>query len=202
MKLYLSSHKLGNKVDKLIELVGWRKIGFIPNALDYVDEPSYTESNINNMNDLINLWIKTELLDLKDYFWKQEELEKKIDTLGWVWVRWWNTYILRQAFALSGLDNIVQNIEREDFIYWWYSAGACLAWPTLQRLDIVDDLTLKPYGNHETIRDGLQLVDYCIAPHYQSNHHESIFIEKEVTRMIENKVLFKALKDGEVIITE
>lgn len=60
-----------------------------------------------------------------------------------------------------------------------------------------------PYeGNKENIWDGLGLFDYGILPHYDSNHHESEEIGKEVQRCIENRWLFKVMKDGEVIIIE
>jgi len=39
-------------------------------------------------------------------------------------------------------------------------------------------------------------------PHYDSDHPESELIEKEIQRCIDKKWLFKALKDGDVIIIE
>lgn len=200
MYFYLSSYKVGNQTDKLIEMVAGHTIGFIPNALDYVEGEWYQQSQKSNMKDLTDLWIKIEYLDLKDYFQKPDELQKKINTLWGIWIRWGNTYILRQAMRLSGLDGILQDMQRDDFLYGGYSAGPCVAGPTLQRLDIVDNPTFKPYGNYDTLREWLNLIPYCIAPHYKSDHHESELIEQEVQRMIDNKVLFKALKDWEVII--
>lgn len=35
MKFYLSSYKIGNETEELKELARGKKIGFIPNALDY-----------------------------------------------------------------------------------------------------------------------------------------------------------------------
>ncbi len=52
------------------------------------------------------------------------------------------------------------------------------------------------------IWDGLVLVPYSIAPHYRSDHPETELMEKAVDYFIENKMLFKALHDGEVIIEE
>ena len=46
------------------------------------------------------------------------------------------------------------------------------------------------------------LINYCIATHYKSDHYESELINKTVEYFIENKLLFKALRDGEVIIIE
>lgn len=46
------------------------------------------------------------------------------------------------------------------------------------------------------------MLDYVIAPHYKSDHKESKDMDKVVEYMIDNKILFKALRDGEVIIIE
>lgn len=183
-------------------MVAGRSIGFIPNALDHVEWEWYQQSQKNNMKDLTDLWIKVEYLNLKDYFQRPDELQKKINTLWWIWIRWGNVFVLRQAMKLSGLDTILQTMEREDFLYAGYSAWPCIAWLTLSCYDIVDDASLDPYECDNILRDGLWLIDYNIAPHYKSDHHESHLIEQEVQRMIDNKVLFKTLRDGEVIIVE
>jgi dipeptidase E len=49
---------------------------------------------------------------------------------------------------------------------------------------------------------GLNILDYVIAPHYKSDHRESEDMDKAVEYMIDNKILFEALRDGEVIIIE
>jgi len=45
-------------------------------------------------------------------------------------------------------------------------------------------------------------VDYALVPHYKSDHKESNDIDRTITYMIDNKIPFKALRDGEVIIIE
>lgn len=68
---------------------------------------------------------------------------------------------------------------------------------------MADDLEQKPYGEeHPTIWDGLHILEYAIAPHYKSDHPESQNIDKSIEYMIHHKILFIALKDGEVIIIE
>ena len=70
-------------------------------------------------------------------------------------------------------------------------------------LHLVDSPEHKTYGdNSELIWKGLDIINYMIVPHYRSSHFESEEMEKVVQYMIENKVLFIALKDGEVIIIE
>jgi dipeptidase E len=207
MKFYLSSFKLGNKTKELIRLMsGNKKIGYIPNACDYtnVDINRRNEVNKNDMAELSNLGLDVELLDLKDYFGKIAKLRKKLNSIGGVFVRGGNTFILRQAMKLSGFDVIFKElIEREDFLYAGYSAGICVLAPNFKALQIVDDPTDKPYKQiKETIWEGLGYLDYIILPHYKSNHPESADVDKEVEYCKKNKIPFKTLKDGEVIIIE
>jgi len=203
MKLYLSSYNIGAHSDTLQKLASGKKIGFIPNSLDYVESKVRDASNQKKMKDLFDLHIDVEMLDLQKYFGKKEALKKKIDTLGGVWVRGGNTFVLRQAMKLSGFDDIIKNITRHDFLYGGYSAGICILGPSLKALQIVDDPNIMPYdGCKEIIWDGLGILDYIILPHYNSDHHESADIDKEVEFCKQNNILFKTLRDGEVIIIE
>ena len=75
--------------------------------------------------------------------------------------------------------------------------------PTLRGIDLVDDPFAVPEGyDKDIVWEGLSLIDYCIAPHYRSDMEESAMIEKTVQYFIDNKMLFKALRDGEVIVVE
>jgi len=207
MKFYLSSFKLGNKSKELIRLMSDnKKIGYIPNACDYtnVDINRRNKVNTSDMAELSNLGLDVELLDLKIYFGKINKLRNKISSLGGVFVRGGNTFILRQAMKLSGFDIIFQGLlKRDDFVYSGYSAGICVLAPTFKTLQIVDDPTDKPYKElQETIWEGLGYLDYIIFPHYKSDHPESADIDKEVEFAKKNNIPFKTLRDGEVIITE
>ena len=208
MKFYLSSYKLGNKTNKLKQLIPKekRQIGYIPNALDFSNiDPERRKQHIEfDINSLRELGISVELLDLKVYFGKQIKLKKKIDRLGGVFVSGGNTFILRQAMKLSGFDKIFkQLIKRKDFLYAGYSAGICVLAPDLKALKIVDDPTDMPYKKlKKVLWDGLGFLDYIILPHYKSDHRESDDIDKEVKYCKKNKIPFKTLRDGEVIVIE
>ena len=52
------------------------------------------------------------------------------------------------------------------------------------------------------IWEGLGIIDYVIVPHYKSVHLESEIMEEVVEYLIENKIPYKTLRDGEVIIVE
>ena len=203
MKYYLSSHKIGGEAEKLREMIGDKKIAFIPNSLDYIEPEARSKSNKTNMQDLIDLGINVEMLDLKDYFGKQDNLKKEIKNFGGVWIRGGNTFVLRQAMRLSGFDELISRMDSDDFIYGGYSAGICVLAPSLKAIQQVDDPTIMPYEESDKIIwEGLGLLDYIILPHYKSDHHESAMIDKVVEYCKQNNIPFKTLRDGEVIILE
>jgi len=206
MKYYLSSFKIGNQVDKLKKLVpNNKKFAYISNALDFsTDLERRTESEKSDINDLENLDFIVEPVDLRKYFNEPEKLKNKIKEFGTIWVRGGNVFVLRQAMKLSGFDNLLKDLGKtDDILYGGYSAGICVLAPNLKGLELVDDATQKPYKDQsEVIWEGLNILNYAIAPHYKSNHPESEDINKVVNYYIKNKILFKALLDGEVIVIE
>lgn len=206
MKLYLSSYKLGNKTEELVKLIPSidKKIAYIPNALDYTKaDPSRLKKHITaDMADLENIGLKVELLDLKNYFGKEPDLHKKIKEIGAIWISGGNAFVLRQAMKLSGLDNILKEMKGDkEFLYGGYSAAGCVLSPTLKGYEIVDDATDTPYPNlKQIIWEGLNFIDYTFLPHFDSDHPESVDINKEVEYCQKNTLPFKTLRDGEVII--
>lgn len=204
MKFYLSSYKLGNEIDALKALIpSNKKTAFISNALDFSsDLERRKKSEQSDIDDLISAGLDVELVDLRDYFDHQDDLEKKLSEFGVIWVRGGNAFVLRAAMKRSGFDVILrQLIKKEGILYGGYSAGVCVLAPTLRGIELVDDPTVKPYGDDtETIFEGLNIIDYSIVPHYQSNHPESEKMETVVEYMKKNEIPFKTLKDGEVIV--
>jgi dipeptidase E len=208
MRLYLSSYKLGNELDRLKKLMpkNNNRLGYIPNALDFTGaDPQRKEQGIRTeMDELKSLGFKVELIDLKKYFGKSDMLKRKLEKLGGVFVRGGNTFVLRQAMKLSGFDNHIKELnKKDDFLYSGYSAGVCILAPSLKSLQIVDDPKDTPYkGLEKVIWDGLAILDYMILPHYESDHPESKDIDKEIQYCKKNKISYKPLRDGEVIIIE
>ena len=207
MKFYLSSYKLGNEIAELKKLIPVenKKTAYISNALDFSDDlERRKKSEQSDLEQLKELNLDIEIIDLRNYFNKQSELEEELARFCVIWVRGGNLFVLRQAMKLSGFDNILKNlIERSNILYGGYSAGVCILAPTLKGMDLVDDPTAKPYGDKsKVIWDGLGVLSYSVIPHYRSDHPESKNAERVVEYMIENKIPFKVLKDGEVIIIE
>jgi dipeptidase E len=203
MKYYLSSYELGNKVAKLKKMIKKGEIlGLVPNAIDHGKLKRRREGVQSDIKELTEIGINVEILDLKKYFGKEKALKKKLDNLADIWVRGGNTFVLRQAMKLSGLDKLLKNMKRKDFLYGGYSAGGCVLSPNLKYLQIVDDPTITPYKVKKVIWAGLGLIDYAFLPHYKSDHPESKDINRELAYCKKNKISFRTLRDGEVIIIE
>jgi dipeptidase E len=180
------------------------KFGYIPNALDFTgayqsDKKQHCEKD---MKDLGQYGAKVEMFDLKNYFEKEDELKTKLTELGGLYVSGGNTFVLRQAMKLSGLDKIIiENSLPNNFLYIAYSAGVCLLSPSLKQYAITDNAKDFPYQQiKEQIWEGLNILDFVFQPHYHSDHPETQSTDKEIQHCIENKILFKAFKDGEVLI--
>ena len=206
MKLYLSSVGLGDEVDRLVSMLpDNRRAAVIFSALDFSNEAERKQASIEReIEQLAGLGLKAEALDLRSYFGRPESLANDMAKFGMLWVIGGNTFVLRRAMRQSGLDRfLVDSLDNNDLVYAGYSAGCCVLAPTLRGIDLVDDPHVVPEGYEpEVVWDGLSLVDYCIAPHYRSDMEESPLIEEAVQYFIDNKMLFKALRDGQVIVVD
>jgi len=206
MKYYLSSYEVGNETEKLKRLVPKGKIGYIPNARDFTgaDPERRAKRNDKDMSSLRELSLEVELVNLQDYFGKRDELKKKLEELGAIFISGGNVFILRQAMKLSGLDQLLKEFQgRDDFLYAGYSAAGCILSPSLKAYEIVDNATDTPYaGLKEVIWDGLGFIDFAFMPHWDSDHPESAAVDKEIEFCKQNNISYKAIRDGEVIIIE
>jgi dipeptidase E len=206
MKMYLSSFRIGDHADKLVDMVGVnKKVAVIANALDCYDDLERRKAGIQReIDDLTALGLQPEEVDLRRYFGKSKELERKLTEFGALWVRGGNTFVLRRAFKESGMDNwLISQKENRELVYGGYSAGVCILSPSLKGLETVDDpiIVLGDYPK-ETIWEGLGLISFAFAPHYKSNHPESEMVNKEVEYYIKKGIEYRALHDGEVIIID
>jgi len=200
MKLYLSSFDIGNQPEKLAVFAEGRKQAVvILNALDHRQE-ARDKWLLSQTKALEGLGFVVEELDLRKYFGKQEELKSFLDTKDLVWVNGGNTFILRRAMKQSGFDNIIkQLIKTDSIVYGGFSAGVVVLSKDLHGLDITDNPNNVPSGyNKEIIWDGLDVIDFSVAVHYQSNHPESHLTDKEIEYYKANNMPYRTLRDGEV----
>jgi len=208
MKYYLSSFRIGNESEKLKSMAqsGNKRVAYISNAVDYLEDDEFrTMIETNDICDLQELGLEVNTVDLREYFDKTRKLEEKMKEFDIIWITGGNVFVLLQAMKLSGLDSIIVNWHDQnvDKIYGGFSAATYVLAPELKGMHLVDDQNEKPYGEeHQTIWNGLGILDYVIVPHYKSEHFESDAVEEAIQYFIDNKVHFKALRDGEVIVID
>ena len=202
MIFYLSSFKIGNKSDRLKSLLTNKsKAVYISNALDCAPEVKKRHQEWD-LNELKEIGISASPLDLRNYFGKKADLKKRMEEINFIYISGGNVFDLRMAMKLSGFDKMLRNFIDTNKIYAGYSAAVCVLSPTLKGYHIVDDPKLNTYGNKETIWEGLDLIDWQFAPHFDSDHSESEDINKEIKYYQKHDMKYKKLKDGEVLIRE
>ncbi|MCR4277694.1 MAG: peptidase E [Candidatus Berkelbacteria bacterium] len=204
-RLYLSSFELGDRPDELLRLVGENKrTALIVNSSDWGTDDGRKIRLQKQEANLTALGLIPEEVDLRDYFGKSEELKKKLSEFGLVWLKGGNSFVLKRAMEQSGFDTVIKEMLADDaLVYGGFSAGAVVAGKSLKGLEMVDDVAVVPEGyKPEFSWDGLNLVDYSIAPHHKSDHPESAAIDKVVAHFEANNMPYKGLRDGEAIVVE
>ncbi len=205
MKLYLSSYFLGNHPEELAKLVGPnKKVGLIMNAADVYGNEKHSAYLASEIKKMKEIGLDAEELDLRDYFNDNPALKTKLQSYGLIWAMGGNSFVLRKAMRMSGFDAIIKDlVVGEKLVYGGFSAGSCVAARSLKGIEIVDnpDQIVEGYDN-AIVWEGLNLIDFSIAPHYRSEHPESDKIESVVTYFEENNIKYRALRDGEVLIVD
>ncbi|MBP9095326.1 MAG: Type 1 glutamine amidotransferase-like domain-containing protein [Ignavibacteria bacterium] len=203
MRLYLSSYWVGNNPEVLTSMItGNKRAAIILNARDYFSIEDRESGRIEQTNELKKIGITAAELDLRNYFGRQNDLEKELEQFDAVWIPGGNSFLLRHAMRESGFDTIIKNLLQEDkIVYAGYSAGIVVLCETLKGIEIVDDIKyVKEIYNTEPVWDGLGILPYSIAPHYKSNHPESELIDELVEYFIKEKIPYKTLSDGDTIV--
>jgi len=206
MKLYLSSYRIGEKTDILKEWIkdNGSRICIIANAKDqYPDGERKEKGTLNDISQLEGVGFEVARLDLRDYFGKEEDLQKSLRDCKAVYVVGGNTFVLRRAMKLSGFDTFLKEQEKNnDFLYAGYSAGICVLSKDMHGIAIMDEPLIDPYNYGNVIYKGIGFIDYTPIPHYQSDHAETEAADKAMKFCQKNGIAYKTLRDGEVIVKD
>lgn len=185
-------------------LEGRTKVAVINNAKDGLPAESRQVRVSEQFAKFRDLGLEPKEIDLRDYFVDNSGLHEALRAFDLVWVTGGNVFILRKAFQQSGLDAFFSTaINEGDFIYGGFSAGVCVLAPSLHGIELVDDEHWQAEGyTSETVWEGLNILPYHVAPHYQSEHPESEDIDKVVNYWQKHNMPYKTIRDGEVIIVD
>ena len=206
MRLYLSSYRFGSAVERLTALIPpGARVAVVSNSLDLVPEEarrSYARNVHDPLADLADMGFAPFDLDLRRWFGEAAGLERDLADVGLVWTVGGNAFLLRRAMAQSGLDAILQRRLAEDsLVYGGWSAGACVAGPSLRRIDFMDapDEVADGY-DPAPIYEGLGLVDFVIVPHFASDHPEADAATVAAGWLADQGLAHRTLRDGEAIV--
>jgi dipeptidase E len=160
-KLYLTSSKIDGILDLLSKSVSYTNVAFIPTAGDPYEDHPFVDEDRKKLQDMgFNL---TDV-DLKDI--QKVELRKQLTGVDVVYVAGGNTFYLLEKALESGFDTVIKELVDKGVIYAGGSAGAVLAGPTIEPVDVFDDPKAAP---HLKSYAGLGLVDFIVLPHYKSD---------------------------------
>jgi dipeptidase E len=206
MRLYLSSFRMGERFDDLVSVLGpGAKVAVVSNALDYIPTDvrrAHARTGFDAQRVFIERGLDAFDLDLRSHFGASRTLQDALADVRLVWAVGGNSFLLRRAMRQSGFDRWLPSRVREGrLIYGGWSAGAVVAGPDLDGIELVDDPTVTAEG-YETavVREGLGLVDFTVVPHYRSDHPEADAVERVAAFRQKQRLPFRTLRDGEVIV--
>lgn len=206
MRLYLSSFRLGNRPERLVELAGKkRKALVIANACDGFDSSKRGQRVERELEALGALGFWAQELDLRKHFRPGGDrvgLHAELYSTGLIWARGGNAFVLRRAMAQSGFDDIlVESLLRDDLVFGGYSGGIAVLAPSLRGIELVNDIESAPEGyDPAVIWEGLGILPWALLPHYQSLHWSSPGIDTVVAYMHQHNLPYRTLTDGEALI--
>ncbi len=205
MRLYLSSFRLGNRPERLVELAGRKKALVIANACDLFPEAERRPRVERELEALSALGFWAQELDLRRHFREggdRDGLRAELYSTGLVWARGGNAFVLRRALRQSGFDGVLMDaLAADQLAFGGYSGGIAVLAPSLRGIELVNDPLAVPAGyDPETIWEGLGAIDFSLAPHYKSPHPSSPGIDKVVEYLRKRGTPFQTLTDGEVLV--
>ncbi|MDQ6849164.1 MAG: peptidase E [Actinomycetota bacterium] len=195
MRLYLSSFRIGDHPNRLLELAGkGRRLALVCNALDGMADEVRQAGVDREVAELTSLGFVVTEADLRHGALAARHLV----AADVIWVRGGNVFVLRRALADNGADAlIVDLIKRDAVVYAGYSAGASVLAPDLRGLERVDDVTAVA----NPIYDGLAVLDRPVVPHVDSPEHpETHDCDSASADMTRSGRPHWALSDGEVLL--
>lgn len=206
MRLYLSSFRIGDHADRLVQLAGGRlTAAVIANACDGQPAPARSEAVALELQALGELGFDGRELDLRDFTGRGLALRTELAAVGVVWVRGGNVFTLRQAIWRADGDAVIRDLVAADaVVYAGYSAGACVLAPSLAGLERCDDAgeVQRLYGEPARF-DGLAVLDRAVVPHLATPAHpESATLEQVAIGYQHEGVPYIGLRDGQVYVVD
>lgn len=178
------------------------RVGFIPTASELDDDRWYMEESRNN---LINM--NFDIIDIEISKESKKEILNKFDKIDAIFVAGGNCFYLLQQLKLKGvLQELISFANNK--IYIGASAGACIACPSIDYVEKLDNKLEAPLLNDY---NAMNLINVYILPHYQSEEKYTNLIHeimeehqdlKFITLSNEQAIIVNDKNDYEVVNTD
>lgn len=167
------------------------KVGFIATAADLKDDKRYIEED---KKDLENM--KFKLIDIDITKESKDEIKEKFSYIDAIFIAGGNCfYLLQQLKKKNVLKELIDFANKK--IYIGSSAGACIACPSIDYVQKLDNKYQAPYLNNY---NAMNLIDKYILPHYQSSKEYTELINETIK---EHKDLdFLTIRNDQAIIVK
>ncbi|MBQ6992108.1 MAG: Type 1 glutamine amidotransferase-like domain-containing protein [Clostridia bacterium] len=188
MKILLSSNK--EIITKYIEQGA--KIGFIATASELDDDRWYMEKD---KKDLANMNFKIIDIDITNE--DKDSIIEKFNSVDAIFVAGGNCfYLLQQLKMKKVLEDLIEFANSK--IYVGSSAGSCIACPSIEYVEKLDDKTQAPL-----LKDynAMNLIDAYILPHYNSKEKYTKLAD-EIINENSNLKFIKLSNDQAVIVND
>lgn len=186
MKILLSSNK-----EIIKEYIAQKaKIGFIPTASELYDNRWYMEKD---REDLIKM--KFNVIDIDISKENKEKIIEKFNGIDAVFVSGGNCFYLLQQLKTKDILNELINFANNK-IYIGSSAGSCIACPSIDYAEKLDDISQAPLLNNY---NAMNLVDFYILPHYNSKEKYTKLAD-EIEREHNNYKFIKLSNEQAIIV--
>jgi len=203
VRLFLSSYRFGSDPAPFVRLVGEPgRIAVVANAADAWPSTARAAAVTSEMGPLRSLGFTPEEVDLRDHLDDPGSLRQRLSGFTSVWVRGGNTFVLRAQLARSGGDAVLTDLVRSNrLVYGGYSAGACVATPSLRGIEFSDDPgEVASTCGIPVIWDGLGWVGHAIVPHAGESALADAGIRQCLSYLREHGVEHVALTDDDAIV--
>jgi dipeptidase E len=202
--MYLSSFRLGEHPEHLLELIDRAgPVAVLAHAMDGAPAERRRAAVQLEIDALASIGLQAVELDLR--LGDPARVAERLAEHPALWLRGGNAFVLRAALAATGADAaIVELVRGDQLVYAGYSAGPCVAGPTLRGLEAVDDISevLPTYGC-EPVWDGLGLLDRPLVPHVESpGHPESADCTRLSRQMSDAGLRHWAVRDGQALVVD
>lgn len=168
------------------------KIGFIPTASELDNDKWYIKKDIEDLN---GMNFNIVYIDISNE--SKEEIVKKFNDIESVFVAGGNSfYLLQQLKIKNVLQELIELANNK--IYVGSSAGACIACPSIEYVQKLDNKLQAPLLNDY---NAMNLVDFYVLPHYKSKEKYTK-IADEIEKNYNNYKFVKISNEQAIIVDE